>query len=154
MRGKPTPIKTLLKLLDGVSAADLAQLDAEIADAKARLAQLEACRTLLVTRPAKAGTPPIPTNGHPNGHTHTRNGDLTQQRRREVAQYLSGSGPQPRTKVAKVCGIPEGGSLSSVLDHPWFEKRGEGVAITAQCRKEFFDEALTETESPEEDEDE
>lgn len=154
LRGKSTTTVGLLRLLDRVTTADLAAIDTEIANQKAKLAQLEALRTLLSTRrvPAPASTPPVP-NGQQNGHT--RNGDLTQQRRREVAQYLSQVGPTPRTKISKVCGIPEGGSLGSVLDHPWFERRGEGVMITPACRKEFFDEVLNEGETtPDSEEDE
>lgn len=118
---------SLLGLLDRLTAADLADLNARIAAKRGELAARVAARKLVADRlgvatrkpPAKKAAPaarPAASNGDP-----AEGGSVGQARRVAIAKLLGTRGPLSSSIICEECDIPVG-SIAYTLSHPWFEK--------------------------------
>jgi hypothetical protein len=133
----------LIRLLDAVGEADLAELDATIAgkqaelDALTRTRKLVATRLGLVTAPGKAKggrRPARPTADGPavtGGH-----GSVGHARRVSIARLLGTRGPLTPATLSNELDIPYG-SMTYTLTSDWFEKQPDGTyRLTAVGRRE------------------
>ena len=118
---------SLLGLLDRLTAADLADLNARIAAKRGELAALVAARKLVADRlgvatrkpPAKKAAPaarPTASNGEA-----AEGGSVGQARRVAVARLLGTRGALAPAAICEECDVPAG-SITYTLSHPWFEK--------------------------------
>lgn len=135
-----------LKELDGQIAAKRAEIDRLLAGHRDELAGLVTARALVAKRlgleepkrkpgPRKKadGVTPAPAGGK---------GDLRRERQARVARLLGVRGPTPATTIANELEIPLG-SITSVLDGPWFMPGPSGYQLTAAGRQEFIAAATT-----------
>jgi hypothetical protein len=122
----------LLDALDGATEEDLKTLDREIDAQSRRLESLRACRKVLqlklVGRPERKKRQP--TEPGQNG------GGTTKNNRQKMAEYLIHSGPTKPLVLADACGLDHRG-VSGLLNHPWFERKGDGVTLSQEGRKAF-----------------
>jgi hypothetical protein len=59
-------------------------------------------------------------------------------RREACARYIAAHGPTRQTVLCAECKVPTG-SIRALLEHPWFEREGDGWHITQQARIDVID---------------
>jgi hypothetical protein len=158
-----TGLQRLVAALQGVTAADLAELDQQIASKreqiegataalKKELDSLLDCRKLLARRlgiegPRKARKPKPPkpeARPDPNGAqtpeaaADAALGSLRRQRQVRIAKLLGVGGPLPSSVLANRLEIPQG-SMGALLDTTFFEPTASGYRLTAAGRKELLE---------------
>lgn len=139
---KTATATSLLELLSKATEDDLVEIRKQISEAQRHLDSLHQVEKLMVIRvhgkPEKtpwgakkkaAGDAPV------KAALDGAKGAITRTYRTKAAEYLLHAGGTVRMQaLAEQCGIPLG-SASSVFDHPWFEKAGDGVRLTPEGRK-------------------
>lgn len=116
----------LIDALDEVTMDDLKEVDREIDGMERRLSSLRQIRKVMEIRLVGK---PEPAKGRGGGKSVAG-----RERRVKVAEYLIHAGPTRPLVIAQQCGIPSG-SITMVLDHPWFVKEPNGVNLSPEGRK-------------------
>jgi hypothetical protein len=160
-------IKDALAVLFQSGAESLQELDAEIAGKKAELERIVADRTgeikslqharyvIALRFDPQAVNPNAPRRGGPrkkgekvakpdgprlapvSAEKPPVSFGMMPERRRAIAKLLGKRGPMFPQKIAEECGIPTG-SITSVLDCPYFNRTESGVRLTELGRKELL----------------
>ncbi len=125
---------TLIDVLERATEADLDALDEEIAVLDRKLASLSAARRLIDVKlhgrkkfgprkkPAVAAAPS--TAG-----VKTRSDEY----REAIAKHLLKHGATRPAVLCEECGVPNG-SITAMLEHPWFVRGADGVSLSPAGR--------------------
>ncbi len=114
-------------MLRAAGADDLPLLDEEIAELDRQIEQLKNERSSLVSAKKLID---IKLHGSLIGR---RGGKQKEERREAVYKLLSSSGPLAAGAIQEQTDIPKG-SLTSLLNHEWFERTPEGWGIAKKKR--------------------
>lgn len=147
----PTTYGRFSQIVDGVTRADLIELEEEIAQQEQRLASLRELEQMFRARlGVTAPLAPPHTNGTATkkilideivdgggglGQPPTREGRI-EDRRRAVAFHLIKHGAKQGWEIVKDCRVSPRW-LDEVMASPWFVKSGQGYHITPQGRQEI-----------------
>lgn len=130
-------------LLAGATAADMAEIDQQIAGVNARydellaaqkseLSSLKALRKLIDLRLNGPKQRKAPKPRQPGG---APGGAMIKARRNAIARLLAREGAMPTMSIASRCDIPEG-SIGAVLKCDWFLASSAGYRLTDKGRQE------------------
>jgi hypothetical protein len=131
-----TPAAALLSALEETTVEDIARLDQEINQLRGRLAALEQVKKVIVCK--VQGAPERKKPGPAAGVSDARKSKMRDERRRAVVEYLAQRGPRTQSDIMREFQIPAG-SITGILDSPWFQKTDQGVHITPLARREVLE---------------
>lgn len=136
---------SLREALQQIKQSDLDDVNKEIEDVERALDELKDIREVIEIRlgfkrrSKVEGTPPRKTQpaapaaaapaaakSAPPGRTL---GGITEEYRAKCREYLMANGPTKMIRLAAMCGIPSG-SMPAVVNHRWFNKTVDGVALS------------------------
>jgi len=124
--------QSILAALSEAGPTDLEEVRSKIEEGEKELAALRQLEKVLDYK--FNGKPPKAPPGTGKKSKMPR-GALTDKYRRDAALLLL-KGPRRAAEIAEECGIPTG-SITSVLDHPWFGRNGSGeVHVTTEGRRQ------------------
>jgi hypothetical protein len=134
----PAAAPDIVAVIQGATDADLDRVDARIGDLERELDALRGVRKLLMLRLGKVNKPgPKPAPSDPDAPPRAKpgpkpkGGDATGEHRRAVAKYLLHCGVCRPAVIQKDLSIPEG-SMTLVLDHPWFVRDPNGFKLSRE----------------------
>lgn len=124
-----------VKAVSEIGETDLADITSRIKSLTGELESLRSVERFMKTklglnRPHRAtapAQPKLPVVTAPKGA-------FAVYREKAVVFLVHSGKPEKPSAVAGSCGIPTG-STQAVFDHPWFERRPEGVVLTPEGRK-------------------
>lgn len=138
--------QALLELLGKATAADLAEIDQQIAEHQVEIDKLWAVRKLIDVKvngkperkaraTRKAGESKPSANGVTSIPSGASSGELMINRRKAIAKLLGKEGPQRSGVICNRLDIPSG-SITGVMNSDWFNLTDNGYRLTEVGRKE------------------
>jgi hypothetical protein len=121
-------IAEVLGWLKKSGPTDVAAVDAMIKDNEAQIAALRTLRKVLAART-------IPAAETAGQEAPRQAGKSVEEHRLAVLQFLGARGRTPVTKLLALTLVPSGSTSSKVINHEWFDRTLEGVALSAAGRQ-------------------
>jgi hypothetical protein len=129
----------IVAVLAAAGEEDLERVQARVADLTRELKGLKTVETVLMARlgrekPKATKTPRVPRAASGRGEAGAASKGVTSDRRIQIAKYLVHCGTARPAIIAKDLEIPDG-SITFVLDHPWFVRDVNGIKLSPEGRQ-------------------